>query len=149
MKPKAQEWFLIKKNWMDELKDLSREDFGTLIYCLFTSQAPEGHLKLIYGLLKDEFDRVNEHREGYLAKRREASLKGVEARKNKTSGGTSGKPKVDRTHTHTHTHTPTSTPKEDRVNDLEVQLTGSGLYHPTMKIPGGLTKEEYLNFLNQ
>ena len=105
---KAQEWFLIKKNWMEELKDLSNEEFGLLVRSLFTSGEPEGTLKMIYGLLKDEYDRVNANREEGLLKRREASLKGVEARKNKTSG----EPEVNRTHTHTHTptHTQTQTP---------------------------------------
>lgn len=105
-KIKAQEWFLFKKNWMDELKDLSNEEFGLLVRSLYTSGKPEGTLRMFFNLLKDEFDRVNEHREGYLAKRRAASLKGVEARRNNTSDVTSGEPLVDRTHTHTHTDTP-------------------------------------------
>ena len=106
-KSKAQEWFLIKKNWMVELKDLSNEEFGLLVRSLYTSGAPEGTLKMIYGLLKDEYDRVNEKREEGLLKRRQGSLKAVEARKNKTSGITSGEPQVNRTHTHTSTLTDT------------------------------------------
>ena len=112
-KSKAQEWFLIKKNWMVELKDLSNEDFGLLVRSLYTSGAPEGTLKMIYGLLKDEYDRVNEKREEGLLKRRQGSLKAVEARKNKTSGNTSGEPKVDRTHTQTSTLT--DTPIEESI----------------------------------
>jgi len=114
-KSKAQEWFLIKKNWMEELKDLSNEEFGLLVRSLFTSGEPEGTLKMIYGLLKDEYDRVNDKREEGLLKRREASVKGVIARKNKTSGTTSGEPKVNRTHTHTQTHTLTDTPIEESI----------------------------------
>ena len=112
-KLKAQEWFLIKKNWMVELNDLSNEEFGLLVRSLYTSGQPEGTLKMIYGLLKDEYDRVNNKREDGLLKRREASLKGVIARKNKTSGITSGEPKVNRTHTQTSTLT--DTPIEESI----------------------------------
>ncbi len=112
-KLKAQEWFLIKKNWMVELNDLSNEEFGLLVRSLYTSGQPEGTLKMIYGLLKDEYDRVNNKREEGLLKRREASLKGVIARKNKTSGITSGEPKVNRTHTQTITLT--DTPIEESI----------------------------------
>ena len=112
-KLKAQEWFLIKKNWMVELNDLSNEEFGLLVRSLYTSGQPEGTLKMIYGLLKDEYDRVNNKREEGLLKRREASLKGVIARKNKTSGITSGEPKVNRTHTQTSTLT--DTPIEESI----------------------------------
>ena len=145
-KTKAQEWFLIKKNWMEELEDLSNEQFGLLVRSLYTSGEPEGILKSIYGVIKDEFDRVNEHREGYLAKRREASLKGVEARKNKTSGITSGEPKVNRTHT----HTPTETLIGDSIHsteikDMEDTLIERGIYNPTNKIPSAFKdKEEYI-----
>ena len=129
-KTKAQEWFLIKKNWMEELKDLSKEEFGTLIYSLFTSEAPEGNLRMIYGLLKDEYDRVNGKREEGLLKRREASLKGVEARKNKTSGTTSGEPKVNRTHTQTSTLT--DTPIEESIQST-ITNTEKDIAIKTMK----------------
>jgi hypothetical protein len=110
MKTKAQEWFLLKKNWMEDLNNLSDEDFGRLVRSLFTSGVPQGNLSIIYGLLKDEYDRVNEKREEGLAKRREASAKAVQMR---TTGSPVVTPEVlpqeHRTHTHTHTHTHTKT----------------------------------------
>lgn len=121
-KTQMQEWFLLKKNWMEDLKDLSNEDFGLLVRSLFTSGVPEGHLKMIYGLLKDEFDRVNEKREEGLAKRREGSKKAVEARRNNTSHTTSNAPvvtpEVNRTQTQTDTHTDTKTKTMGINNDL-------------------------------
>ena len=129
-KTKAQEWFLIKKNWMEELKDLSNEEFGLLVRSLFTSGEPEGTLKMIYCLLKDEYDRVNDKREEGLLKRREASVKGVIARKNKTSGTTSGEPKVNRTHTQTSTLT--DTPIEESIQST-ITNTEKDIAIKTMK----------------
>jgi len=137
-KAKAQEWFLIKKNWMEELKDLSNEDFGLLVRSLFTSGEPEGTLKMIYGLLKDEYGRVNANREEGLLKRREASLKGVEARKNKTSG----EPEVNRTHTQTRTQTqtPTGTPIE---KNTPIEKSTKGTRKSTLRLPNELNVEEF------
>ena len=112
MKTKAQEWFLVKKNWIEELEDLTDEQFGSLIRSLYSSQCPEGVQKIIYKTLKDEFDRINENREEGLRKRREASKKGNEV---KAQSKPSGNPIDARTHTHTHTHTPTKTNTKDKV----------------------------------
>lgn len=109
MKTKAQEWFLLKKNWMDEMSELSNEDFGRLVRSMYYGDTPEGTLKVFYNLLKDEFDRVNEKREEGLAKRREASKKGNLVKTLKVPSGT---PNGTRTHTHTQTNTLTSTGTE-------------------------------------
>ena len=106
MKTKAQEWFLVKKNWIEELEDLTDEQFGSLIRSLYSSQCPEGVQKIIYKTLKDEFDRINENREEGLRKRREASKKGNEV---KAQSKPSGAPINARTQTHTHTQTNTQT----------------------------------------
>ena len=104
MNTKAQEWFLVKKNWMEELEDLTDEQFGSLIRSLYSSQVPEGTQKIVYKTLKDEFDRINEKREDGLKKRREASKKGNLI---KSQSKPSGNPINARTHTHTHTNTQT------------------------------------------
>ena len=127
MKTKAQEWYLVKKNWMQELEDLTDEQFGSLIRSLYSSQCPEGTQKVLYKALKDEFDRVNENREDGLRKRREASKKGneVKAQSNKVSnpeGSPQGNPVNARTHTHTHTHTQDTLQPQvtlDRVKEFD------------------------------
>ena len=113
MNTKAQEWFLVKKNWINELEDLTDEEFGSLIRSLYSSQCPEGTQKIIYKTLIDEFDRVNEKREEGLRKRREASKKGNEV---KTQSKPSGDPLNARTHTHTHTKTNTNIVEKDIIN---------------------------------
>ena len=106
MKTKAQEWYLVKKNWMEEMADMSDADFGKLIRSLYSGQSPDGTTKIVFNLLKDEFDRVNEKREEGLAKRREASAKGNVI---KAHMKPSGSPEGTRTHTHTKTLTSTDT----------------------------------------
>lgn len=106
MKTKAQEWFLLKKNWMEEMSDLSDANFGKLVRALYAGEVPGGTTKIVYNLLKDEFDRVNDKREEGLAKRREASKKGNLIKSLKEP---SGNPQHARTHTHTQTDTITST----------------------------------------
>lgn len=142
MKTKAQEWYLVKKNWMEELEDLTDEQFGSLIRSLYSSQCPEGTQKVLYKALKDEFDRVNENREEGLKKRREASKLGNEVKaQSKPSQDPVGSPVGSRTHTHTHT--------QDTLQDTKDKLQSKGLYHPSMKIPNGLKEEEYFNLLMQ
>lgn len=106
---------------MEELNNLTDEDFGRLVRSLFTSGVPEGNLSIIYNLLKDEYDRVNEKREEGLAKRREASAKAVQMR---TSSSPVVLPEVlpqgHRTHTHTHTHTITDTDVEEIGKDWAI-----------------------------
>jgi len=142
----AQEWFLIKKNWMEEMEELSNEDFGAIIRALYFDGEPVGTQRVLFKTLRDEFNRVNESREETLKLKREASKKGVETKaqlskehkermlqvaKSITSGEpniTSGEPVDDRTHTHTdthtrtdtHTHTPTRT--EDRGSKISNKL---------------------------
>ena len=121
MKAKAQEWFLVKKNWIGELEDLTDEQFGSLIRSLYSSQCPEGTQKIIYKTLIDEFDRVNEKREEGLRKRREASKRGNEV---KAQSKPSGNPINARTHTHTrtNTHTQTVTPSKDKEELVKYSL---------------------------
>lgn len=91
---------------MDEMSELSNDQFGELVRSMFYGDIPEGTLKVFYSLLKDEFDRVNEKREEGLAKRRQASKKGNLVKSLKQP---SGNPQDARTHTHTHTKTNTLT----------------------------------------
>lgn len=79
-KTQTQGWFLLKKNWMKELEDLSNEEFGLLVRNLFNSETPQGHLKMIYGLLKDEFDRVNTRAEQAKEQRQAKAAKAAQAR---------------------------------------------------------------------
>lgn len=87
MKTKAQEWFLVKKNWIDWIEDLDMEQRGILLTALYTKQVPEGLLGTLVKSHMEEFDRVNEKREEGLAKRREASKKGNEIKYQSTPSG--------------------------------------------------------------
>lgn len=121
MKTKAQEWYLVKKNWMEELEDLTDEQFGSLIRSLYSSEVPEGTQKVIYKALKGEFDRVNENREEGLQKRREASRKGNLIKSQKEPSGTPkvtlSKP-VHITHTHTQTNTQDTVKVTNPIGDM-------------------------------
>lgn len=107
MKTQAQEWFLIKKNWIEWLEELSMEERGQVLTSLFTKQLPEGLLGTLIKSHMDEFDRVNNKREEGLAKRREASKKGNEVRHNSTPSGNPLTPSLSRTKTKTKTNTGT------------------------------------------
>jgi len=121
MATKAQEWFLVKKNWMEELEDLTDEQFGSLIRSLYSSQCPEGTQKVLYKALKDEFDRVNENREEGLRKRREASKKGNEVKsQSKQSTNPVGSPVGSRTHTHTYTPTKDTIQSQDTLDRVDM-----------------------------
>ena len=113
MRTKAQEWFLIKKNWMEWIEDLTMEQRGELLTSLFTRQVPEGLLGTLVKSHMEEFDRVNQKREEGLAKRREASKKGNEIKYNSTPSGnnkgTDSTPTFSRTNTNTNTNTSTNT----------------------------------------
>jgi len=124
----AQEWFLVKKNWMVEMEELSDEDFGGIIRALYFDSEPVGTQRVLFKTLRDEFNRVNESREETLKLKREASKKGVEAKAQLSKehrekmlqvakSVTSGEPVDDRTHTHTHTHTHTPTHTHTRTED--------------------------------
>jgi len=106
---------------MDEMSELSNEDFGQLVRSMYYGDIPEGTLKMFYNLLKDEFDRVNEKREEGLAKRRAASKKGNLIKSLKEP---SGSPQGARTHTHTQTSTNTDTmigyKNTGYITDIEV-----------------------------
>lgn len=113
MKTKAQEWFLIKKNWLEWLEELSMEERGQVLTSLYTKQLPEGLLGTLIKSHMDEFDRVNDKREEGLAKRRAASKKGNLIKSNSTPSGnpnvTLSTPSLARTKTNTKTNTMTNT----------------------------------------
>lgn len=115
MKTKAQEWFLIKKNWIDWIDELSMEQRGELLTALYTKQLPEGLLGTLVKSHMEEFERVNDKREEGLAKRRAASKKGNEVKYNSTPSGSVdvsvSVPSLSRTKTKTDTNIST----EDRV----------------------------------
>lgn len=120
---------------MVELDNLSNEDFGTLVRSLYTSGEPGGHLTVIYRLLKDEYDRVNQSREEGLAKRREASAKGVLARTGSLPDlPPEVTPQVNRTQTRTQTSTQEGTElgkprvlKASEVGPFESLMNGNFL----------------------
>ena len=127
MKTKAQEWFLVKKNWMEWIEDLSMEQRGELFTALYTGQLPEGLLGTLVKSHMEEFARVNENREEGLAKRREASKKGNAVKYQSTpSGNLEGNdstPILSRTKTKTKTNT-----EIDTNIDLGIEFNGSNLH---------------------
>ena len=126
MKTKAQEWFLVKKNWMEWIEDLSMEQRGEFFTALYTSQLPEGLLGILVKSHMEEFARVNENREEGLAKRREASKKGNEVKYQSTpSGNLEG---VDSTPSLSRTKTKTKTSTEIETNiDLGIEISSNNL----------------------
>jgi len=120
MKTKAQEWFLIKKNWIDWIEELTLEQRGELLTSLYTKQLPEGLLGTLVKSHMDEFDRVNDKREEGLSKRREASKKGNLIKSNSTPSGnpnvTLSTPTLARTKTKTSTITDTGTVTKTKDN---------------------------------
>jgi hypothetical protein len=161
---KAQEWFLLKKNWMEELSDLTNEEFGLLVRSLYTSEAPVGHLKTSYKVLVDEFNRVNEAREEGLKKRREGSEKAVQMR---TNSSPVVSPVVHRTHTDTsnnynnisnidkdNTNSYNNISNEEASKVMKEKITVGYVddkIHPSTKIPSAYKNnpEEFLNQLLQ
>jgi hypothetical protein len=59
---KANQWFLVKADWMEDFKDLSDADFGNLLRSLYLDECPEGTQKILFKALREEFVRVNEKR---------------------------------------------------------------------------------------
>lgn len=72
---KANQWFLVKADWIEDFKDLSDADFGNLLRSLYLDECPEGTQKILFKALREEFVRVNEKRTTANALRKAGSEK--------------------------------------------------------------------------
>ena len=78
----TQQWFLVKLNWYDWMKDLTDEEVGKFFKALYSSSEPEGMLGVLFKSHYEEFIRVNEKRQEGLLKKAEAGKKGMTSRWN-------------------------------------------------------------------
>ena len=72
---KANQWYLVKADWMVDFEDLTDAEFGQLIRSLYADECPEGSQRVLFKALREEFVRVNEKRTTSLALRKAGSEK--------------------------------------------------------------------------
>jgi hypothetical protein len=121
MSTKAQEWFLVKKNWEDWLLTLTDEQAGQVFKSLYTGDLPEGLIGVLVKSHMEEFIRVNEKREEGLAKRRQASKKGNEIKYQTTPSGNPNDSLSTPTLSRTNTNTITNTDIQDKDKDSIIE----------------------------